>query len=94
VYKMNVANGNPVFADSSTATQPNTPEEIDAARVVELSQRGIAPVPVFYFPSAWDENCIGAECRPEPIACIGVECIDPEFNSRPIRTLWTQDGLE
>ncbi len=94
VYKMNVANGNPVFADKSAASQPSTPEEIDAARVVELSQRGIAPVPVFYFPSAWDENCIGAECRPEPIACIGVECIDPDFNSRPIRTLWTQDGLE
>jgi type IV pilus assembly protein PilY1 len=94
VYKMSVVNGNPVFADSSSAADPKTPEEIDNARVVELSQRGIAPVPVFYFPSAANENCTGAECRPEPIACIGVECIDPDFNSRPIRTLWTQDGID
>ncbi len=93
VYKMAVANGDPVYADSTSVDEPSTPEEIDAARVIELSQRGIAPVPVFYFPGAWKENCTGNECRPEPIACIGVECIDPEFNGRPIRTLWTQDGI-
>lgn len=94
VYKMNVANGDPVFADSSSISETSSPEEIDAARVIELAQRGIAPMPVFYFPSSWNENCIGAECRPEPIACVGVECIDPGFNSRPIRTLWTQDGIQ
>jgi type IV pilus assembly protein PilY1 len=33
------------------------------------------------------------ECAP-PIACVGVECFDPGFVNYPVRTLWTQDGIE
>lgn len=94
VYRMNLANGDPVFSSEAGVKPSDDPEDIDDARVIQLAQRGIAPVPVFFFPSAWQENCVGEECRPKPIACIGVECIDPEFNNRPVRTLWTQDGLE
>jgi len=98
VYRMNLANGDPVFAsesesDSGGVTSDDDPDEIDGARVIELEQRGIAPVPVFFFPSSWDQDCVGTECRPKPIACFGVECIDPDFNNIPVRTLWTQDGI-
>jgi len=26
--------------------------------------------------------------------CIGVECNPPGFKNNPVRTLWTQDGIE
>ena len=28
------------------------------------------------------------------VACVGVECFDPGFANDPVRTLWTQDGIE
>ena len=67
---------------------------IDAARVTELEQGGIAPKPSFLFPSPTDPNCTGEECSPPPIGCVGVECFDPGFANNPVRTLWTQDGIE
>ena len=54
---------------------------------------GIAPAPRFLFPSP-DANCTGASCNPPPLGCIGVECFDPGFVNNPVRTLWTQDGIE
>jgi len=92
VYRMNVANGDPSFGPDVTVD--SDPAEIDAARIYELEQVGIAPVPVFLFPSAWDPDCVGDECKPPPLFCVGVECGDPNFNNRPVRTLWTQDGIE
>lgn len=93
VYKMDVQNGDPTFG-SKAALENATPEEIDAARIMTLEQGGIAPVAVFMFPSAWDESCEGNECRPKPLACVGVECFDPGYNNKPVRTLWTQDGVD
>ena len=93
VYRMDVANGDPRFGVGDTP-EFNTPEENDAARVLTLAQGGIAPVAVFMFPSSWDKNCKGDECRPRPMACIGVECFDPSYGNYPVRTLWTQDGIE
>ncbi|MEM7431476.1 MAG: PilC/PilY family type IV pilus protein [Pseudomonadota bacterium] len=94
LYRLNVQNGDPVFASDQPA--PQTPEETDEARVHKLEQGGIAPVPVFLFPTHWDDDgCTGNECpRPAPVACVGVECFDPDFPNRPVRTLWTQDGIE
>ncbi len=94
VYKMDVSNGDPSFGTDDGSLENATPEEIDAARVMMLEQGGIAPVAVFMFPSAWDQSCKGDECRPEPVVCVGVECFDPDYNNNPIRTLWTQDGME
>ena len=54
---------------------------------------GIAPTPAFLFPSG-DDDCNGHECAPPPIGCVGVECFDPGFPNNPVRTLWTQDGIE
>jgi len=93
LYAVNVENGDAVVALESPV--PETSEEADAARVTELQQGGIAPVPIFLFPSDWGQTCEGGSCpRPEPVGCVGVECFDPEFTNLPVRTLWVQDGVE
>ncbi|MEM8817226.1 MAG: PilC/PilY family type IV pilus protein, partial [Pseudomonadota bacterium] len=91
LYRVNVVNGDPIVDFGENATP--SPEEADAARVMRLEQGGIAPQPVFLFPGA-PENCTGDACTPPPLACVGVECFDPDFPNNPVRTLWTQDGVE
>jgi type IV pilus assembly protein PilY1 len=90
LYRVSVENGDPVVNNLDTLD----PADADAERVSELAQGGIAPTPAFLFPSPTDPNCSGADCAPPPIACIGVECFDPGFPNNPVRTLWTQDGIE
>ena len=93
LYRVDVANGDPIASFDSTVVPDE--QAINDARVSKLEQGGIAPQPVFLFPGASDpDNCQGEECRPNPIACVGVECFDPNFANRPVRTLWTQDGIE
>lgn len=93
LYRVNVVNGDPIT--QLDALDPNDPVAIDAKRVTELEQGGIAPKPTFLFPSPVDPtNCEGQECAPPPIGCVGVECFDPGFPNNPVRTLWTQDGVE
>ena len=92
LYQVNVSNGDPVVPLGSAL--PAAGADADAARVTNLEQGGIAPQPVFLFPTSTDPNCTGAECSPPPIGCIGVECFDPDFKNNPVRTLWTQDGVD
>jgi type IV pilus assembly protein PilY1 len=92
LYRVNVANGDPVVALDTL--DPNDAAAIDASRVTELEQGGIAPKPSFLFPSPTDPDCEGEECSPPPLGCVGVECFDPGFANNPVRTLWTQDGIE
>ena len=89
LYQVNVANGDPVADNLGTMTA----EESDAARTTALQQGGIAPTPAFLFPGA-EDDCTGAACSPPPIGCVGVECFNPGFTNNPVRTLWTQDGIE
>jgi type IV pilus assembly protein PilY1 len=92
LYRVNVINGDPVVP--LEALDPTDPEAVDAERVTELEQGGIAPRPSFLFPSPTDpDDCTGSECSPPPIGCVGVECFDPGFPNHPVRTLWTQDGV-
>ena len=70
------------------------PADADEARVTDLEQGGIAPKPTFFFPSPTDPNCTGEDCSPPPVGCVGVECFDPGFPNFPVRTLWTQDGID
>jgi len=88
LYRVSVINGDPI-ADLDAIV----PGEEDNERVEELAQGGIAPSPAFLFPSP-EPGCTGEECSPPPIGCIGVECFDPGFENFPVRTLWTQDGVE
>ncbi len=92
LYRVNVVNGDPIVPlGAAVHTGGNGPTD---ARVTELAQSGIAPRPVFLFPSPWDPDCEGEKCAPPPVTCIGVECFDPGFRNNPVRTLWTQDGEE
>lgn len=92
LYRVSVGNGDPVVADKD-ALDENNEEEIDEARVTKLEQGGIAVRPIFLFPSPVDPDCEGADCAPPPIGCVGVECFDPGFPNNPVRTLWTQNGV-
>ena len=88
LYRVAVSNGDPI-ADLDNVV-PGTEDQL---RVQDLAQGGIAPSPRFLFPSP-DANCTGSDCTPPPLGCIGVECFDPGFVNNPVRTLWTQDGIE
>jgi len=88
LYRVSVMNGDPIVDLSTIAAGDE-----DKARVQDLAQGGIAPSPAFLFPSP-DPSCTGDACSPPPIGCIGVECFDPGFENFPVRTLWTQDGVE
>ncbi|MFQ5608887.1 MAG: hypothetical protein ACE5F8_01295 [Woeseiaceae bacterium] len=89
LYRISVVNGDPI-ADLDNVT----PGTEDALRVTNLAQGGIAPSPRFVFPSP-DPSCTGSGCYPPPpLGCVGVECFDPGFVNNPVRTLWTQDGIE
>ena len=90
LYRVSVINGDPVVNNLDALD----PADADAARRTTLQQGGIAPAPTILFPSPDDPNCTGAECSPPPIGCVGVECFDPGFDNNPVRTLWTQDGIE
>jgi type IV pilus assembly protein PilY1 len=89
LYRMTLLNGDPIVDNISTVADAIA----DTERVTELQQGGIAPAPQFLFPSA-DPNCVGDECKIPPLGCVGVECFDPGFENNPVRTLWTQDGIE
>jgi type IV pilus assembly protein PilY1 len=88
LYRVSVTNGDPI-ADLDNVV-PGTEDQL---RVSDLAQGGIAPSPRFLFPSP-DPGCTGDECSPPPIYCVGAECDSPGFANNPVRTLWTQDGIE
>ncbi len=90
LYRVFVENGDPVVNNLDTLD----PADADTERVTNLAQGGIAPTPTILFPSPDDPSCTGTDCSPPPIACVGVECFDPGFANNPVRTLWTQDGIE
>ena len=90
LYRVSVVNGDPI-ADLSAVVAGTE----DALRVTNLAQGGIAPSPRFVFPSPDPAVCAaGGECSPPPLGCVGVECFNPGFANNPVRTLWTQDGIE
>jgi len=90
LWRISILNGDPILEDFGNIPVGGE----DEARRTQLAQGGIAPSPQFLFPSPDDPNCTGADCAPPPIGCIGVECFDPGFQNNPVRTLWTQDGIE
>jgi type IV pilus assembly protein PilY1 len=90
LYRMSIVNGDPIVPLIETLADADA----DAARSTTLQQGGIAPSPTIIFPSPDDPDCEGEACSPEPIRCVGVECAPPGFNNYPVRTLWTQDGIE
>ncbi|MBT8143121.1 MAG: hypothetical protein KJO55_00370, partial [Gammaproteobacteria bacterium] len=73
-----------------------------------LAQTGIAPTPTFIFPSpqpqstGGEEGCEGEECAcegddcgfPTPKCLVGLESCDVDFGNPPVRTFWTQLGID
>jgi type IV pilus assembly protein PilY1 len=90
LYRVSIVNGDPIVPNLETLADTDA----DAARSTTLRQGGIAPSPTILFPSPDDPDCEGAACSPEPLRCVGVECAPPGFKNYPVRTLWTQDGIE
>lgn len=90
LYRVSVVNGDPIVNNLDSVT----PALADDERRDQLAQGGIAPTPTVLFPTATDPNCTGDACSPPPVMCIGVECVSPGFVNNPVRTLWTQDGIE
>jgi type IV pilus assembly protein PilY1 len=89
LYRMSAVNGDPIVPNIDTLN----PLISDDERRTTLQQGGIAPSPSILFPSP-DPDCVGDECKIPPLGCVGVECFDPGFDNNPVRTLWTQDGIE
>jgi len=89
LYRMSVINGDPVVPNIGTLD----PLTSDAERRETLAQGGIAPSPAVLFPSP-EVDCTGDECLPEPIFCVGAECRPSGLGNNPVRTLWSQDGIE
>ncbi len=90
LYRVSVFNGDPIVNNLDNVVAGTE----DQLRVTELRQGGIAPSPRFLFPSPDEADCEGQACSPPPLGCIGVECFDPGFRNVPVRTLWSQDGVE
>ena len=89
LYRVSAINGDPIVPNIDTLN----PLISDDERRTTLQQGGIAPSPTILFPSP-DPNCVGDACKIPPLGCVGVECFDPGFENNPVRTLWTQDGIE
>lgn len=89
LYRVSAINGDPIVPDIDAVV----PGQEDNARKTTLQQGGIAPSPTILFPTPAD-NCQGDACKQPPLGCVGVECFDPGFKNNPVRTLWTQDGIE
>ncbi|MDX2410618.1 MAG: PilC/PilY family type IV pilus protein [Woeseiaceae bacterium] len=89
LYRVSAVNGDPIVPNIDTLN----PLLSDDERRTTLQQGGIAPSPAILFPSP-DPDCVGDECKIPPLGCVGVECFDPGFDNNPVRTLWTQDGIE
>ena len=89
LYRMSAVNGDPIVPNIDTLD----PGVSDDERRTTLQQGGIAPSPTILFPAP-DPNCTGDDCKQPPLGCVGVECFDPGFENNPVRTLWTQDGIQ
>ena len=89
LYRVSAVNGDPIVPNIDTLN----PLISDDERKSTLQQGGIAPSPTILFPSP-DPDCTGDDCNVPPLGCVGVECFNPGFENVPVRTLWTQDGIE
>jgi type IV pilus assembly protein PilY1 len=89
LYILDIFSGAPVLNLDESADEENLTE---TDRYLEFE--GSIPSEVqFLFPSPDDPNCIGEDCTPPPVACVGVHCIQLDFDNNPIRTFWSQENM-
>ena len=90
LYIMDIVNGMPVHNLDQSADEENLTH---SDRGMEF--QGSLPSEVqFLFPSPEDPDCIGEDCTPSPVACVGVYCFQLDFESNPIRTFWSQESMK
>jgi len=91
LYVVDLLTGAPVNNLDNSADEDNL-TETDRYREFRGS---ISSEVVFLFPSPDDSvNCVGDECTPPPIACVGLFCFPPGFGNDPIRTFWSQESTQ
>ena len=89
LYIVDLIDGSPVTNLDGDAT-PGERED----RFVELPGTSTSEV-VFVFPSPDDpDDCVGSECAPPPVACVGLHCMPTDFANGPVRTYWIQEGID
>ena len=87
LYVVNLFNGDPVrnfdrLGEASRLTESDRSIEVPGS---------IAGEAVFLFPPADNPDCVGAECAPPPLACVGLTCLPSGFDNAPVRTYWRQE---
>ncbi len=87
LYVVNLFNGDPVrnfdlLGDDSQLTESDRFLEVPGS---------IAGEAVFLFPPPEDPDCVGADCAPPPLACVGLTCLPTGFDNAPVRTYWRQE---
>ena len=89
LYIVDLIDGSPVTNLSGDAA----PAEAED-RYVEMPGTIMSEV-VFIFPSPDDPDaCVGGECAPAPVACVGLFCVPTNFANNPVRTFWIQEGID
>ena len=78
LYVISVLDGRPLTNLDGSVDPDLTQDD----RFMTLQQGGIAPTPAFLFPADRPGN---------PVVCVGLECMDPNFNAGVNRTFWVQD---
>ena len=90
LYRVKVGNGDPVVNNLDAILEGSE----DAARRSVLRQVGIAPTPAILFPSPGRIMPGCCMCSARQLRAWGIECFEPGFENNPVRTLWTQDGIQ
>ena len=90
LYVIDIFNGAPVNNLDEVGDDYNLTE---TDRYKEF-RGSIASEVVFLFPSPDDpDTCVGEECTPEPLACVGLFCFPPGFKNDPQRTFWSEESV-
>jgi len=95
LYIVDLLTGAPVNNLDNSADPDNLTE---TDRYVDF-RGSIADGVNFLFPStdasvAVDpNNCVGDECTPPPLACVGLFCFPTGFGNNPTRTFWSEETV-
>jgi type IV pilus assembly protein PilY1 len=91
LYAVNAVDGSPRFNRDQPEQDPDAVED----RWSVLSQSGIAPEVVILFPGP-DTPCAGPNCPPPPppVCKVGVEDCGLGFPNLPVRTFWSEQGID
>jgi type IV pilus assembly protein PilY1 len=90
LYTISAFTGAPIINREAPEDPPDSVDDRDT----ELAQGGIAPEVVWLFPSPDNPTtCVGKDCRPDPVCLVGLESCGVGLSLAPVRTFWTQAGV-